>query len=311
MFNKDNIIAGIGSVVNLFGIQSSNRYDDSTDEHDASSDYNALKSDWAAIGNDMSQAMELFWSKTNQLRNIKMSQHFKMLLLCGVIASTVFWVPWRAFSHSGGTDSMGGHYNRKTGTYHYHNLGRARSTLSPRPSNDVWVNSYFRKDGTYVRGHWRTYPDGNPYNNYSTPKRIPSITEIILQTSQDIPSTPEILAAISRKNNQNKRAIQRQLEIEKQILELRLELHLLQKQIALMKSNQSTYRKSSKRDALTTYKQKSQHIQRTSKQKIQHDNWEANRKLDDWRANKQKIIKQFGKEFYDIGLSVYSKSANR
>ncbi|MCE2395311.1 hypothetical protein J4G02_12050 [Candidatus Poribacteria bacterium] len=60
MFNKDNIIAGIGSVVNLFGIQSSNRYDDSADEHDASADYNALKSDWIAIGNDMSQAMELF-----------------------------------------------------------------------------------------------------------------------------------------------------------------------------------------------------------------------------------------------------------
>ncbi len=63
MFNKDNIIAGICSVVDLFGIQSSNRYDDSADEHDASSDYNALKSDWAAIGNDISQAMELFASR--------------------------------------------------------------------------------------------------------------------------------------------------------------------------------------------------------------------------------------------------------
>ena len=62
MFNKDNIIAGIGSVIDLFGIQSSNRYDDSTDEHDAFSDYHALKSGWAAIGNDMSQVMELFAS---------------------------------------------------------------------------------------------------------------------------------------------------------------------------------------------------------------------------------------------------------
>ena len=63
MFNKNNIIAGIGSVVDLFGIQGSNRYDDSTDERDSFSDYNALKSDWAAIGNDMSQAMELFVSR--------------------------------------------------------------------------------------------------------------------------------------------------------------------------------------------------------------------------------------------------------
>ena len=64
MFNKDNIIAGIGSVVDLFGIQSSNRYDDSADEHDASADYNALKSDWAAIGNDISQVIDIHKQKT-------------------------------------------------------------------------------------------------------------------------------------------------------------------------------------------------------------------------------------------------------
>ena len=63
MFNKDNIIAGIGSVVDLFGIQSSNRYDNFSDEHDASSDYDALKSDWITVGNDISQAVELFVSR--------------------------------------------------------------------------------------------------------------------------------------------------------------------------------------------------------------------------------------------------------
>ena len=62
MFNKDNIIAGIGSVVDLFGARSSNRYRNSSDEHKAPSDYDALKSDWIAIGNDMSQAMESFVS---------------------------------------------------------------------------------------------------------------------------------------------------------------------------------------------------------------------------------------------------------
>ncbi len=34
-------------------------------------------------------------------------------------------------SHSGGTDSSGGHYNRKTGEYHYHGPG-----LMPYPVND-------------------------------------------------------------------------------------------------------------------------------------------------------------------------------
>ena len=33
----------------------------------------------------------------------------------------------------------------------------------------VRVRGYFRKDGTYVRPHYRTAPDGIPYNNYSFP----------------------------------------------------------------------------------------------------------------------------------------------
>jgi len=32
---------------------------------------------------------------------------------------------------------------------------------------DVYVRGYFRKDGTYVRPHWRTQPDGYFWNNYS------------------------------------------------------------------------------------------------------------------------------------------------
>ena len=33
----------------------------------------------------------------------------------------------------------------------------------------VYVRGYYRKDGVYVRPHYRTYPDGIPYNNYSFP----------------------------------------------------------------------------------------------------------------------------------------------
>ena len=32
----------------------------------------------------------------------------------------------------------------------------------------VWVNSYTRKDGTYVSGHWRSPPDGTSYTPSST-----------------------------------------------------------------------------------------------------------------------------------------------
>jgi hypothetical protein len=33
----------------------------------------------------------------------------------------------------------------------------------------VKVRGYYRKDGTYVQPHYRSRPDGNPYNNYSYP----------------------------------------------------------------------------------------------------------------------------------------------
>lgn len=44
-------------------------------------------------------------------------------------------------------------------------------TLLPITSADaqVRVRGYFRKDGTYVQPHYRSAPDGNPYNNWSFP----------------------------------------------------------------------------------------------------------------------------------------------
>ncbi len=33
---------------------------------------------------------------------------------------------------------------------------------------DVYVNGYHRKDGTYVQPHYRSDPDGNRFNNFST-----------------------------------------------------------------------------------------------------------------------------------------------
>ena len=33
---------------------------------------------------------------------------------------------------------------------------------------DVWVQGYTRRDGTRVRGHYRSDPDGNFWNNWST-----------------------------------------------------------------------------------------------------------------------------------------------
>jgi hypothetical protein len=37
---------------------------------------------------------------------------------------------------------------------------------------DVYVKGYYRKNGTYVQPHYRSGPDGNPYNNYSFPGNV-------------------------------------------------------------------------------------------------------------------------------------------
>lgn len=39
-------------------------------------------------------------------------------------------------------------------------------------ARDVYVKSYVRKDGGFVQEHYRTSPDGNVYNNYSTKGNI-------------------------------------------------------------------------------------------------------------------------------------------
>lgn len=34
--------------------------------------------------------------------------------------------------------------------------------------SDVYVEGYYRKNGTYVQPHYRSNADSNPWNNYST-----------------------------------------------------------------------------------------------------------------------------------------------
>lgn len=38
----------------------------------------------------------------------------------------------------------------------------------------IWVNGYYRSDGTYVEGHYRTTPDNSTYNNYGGEYNKPS-----------------------------------------------------------------------------------------------------------------------------------------
>jgi len=44
--------------------------------------------------------------------------------------------------------------------------------LSGSAVADTYVRGYFRSDGTYVQPHFRTNPDGNVWNNWSTQGNI-------------------------------------------------------------------------------------------------------------------------------------------
>ena len=47
-------------------------------------------------------------------------------------------------------------------------LAVAAITLPATASAQVYVHGYTTKKGTYVAPHYRSSPDSNPYNNYST-----------------------------------------------------------------------------------------------------------------------------------------------
>ena len=44
--------------------------------------------------------------------------------------------------------------------------------LSISAFSQVKVNGYYKSNGTYVAPHYRSSPDGNPYNNYSFPGNV-------------------------------------------------------------------------------------------------------------------------------------------
>jgi hypothetical protein len=62
------------------------------------------------------------------------------LLIIGLLA----FIPFvDLFSHSGRTDSNGGHYNRKTGEYHYHNSGYKKPSKEKNYQKELihWLNT--------------------------------------------------------------------------------------------------------------------------------------------------------------------------
>jgi hypothetical protein len=62
----------------------------------------------------------------------------------------------------------------------------------------VHVNGYFRRDGTYVQPHYRSAPDGNPYNNWSYRPRAGLDSRMILEAGPGYVPPLDPLAPIER-----------------------------------------------------------------------------------------------------------------
>ena len=100
----------------------------------------------------------------------------KRILALIVILLVTF--PLMVLAHSGRTDSNGGHYNRKTGEYHYHNGGPAyNSSSSSNYSQSADVVSIYK---VQVRLNELGYDCGTPDG-----AKGPRTTEAIKQFQRD------------------------------------------------------------------------------------------------------------------------------
>lgn len=75
----------------------------------------------------------------------------------GLILAAGLCLGMSSVSYARGGGHGGGH-----GGYHSYS-GKTASTY-----NQSSVKGYYRSNGTYVQGHYRSAPDHNSYNNWST-----------------------------------------------------------------------------------------------------------------------------------------------
>ena len=58
-----------------------------------------------------------------------------------VLLLLLFIIPSTAYPHSGRTDAQGGHTNKKTGEYHFHNRPESKLSTQPQSNSEVKVLS--------------------------------------------------------------------------------------------------------------------------------------------------------------------------
>lgn len=83
---------------------------------------------------------------------------------------------------------------------------------------DVWVNGYYKKNGTYVQGYWRSSPDSDPTNNFSYPGNVnpytgkvaPGNPETYLKNYPNYSNKPIVVPVPSPQIPANKYVIEKQ-----------------------------------------------------------------------------------------------------
>lgn len=91
---------------------------------------------------------------------------FILTILFFLFSCVIIPLSW---SHSGRTDSAGGHYNRKTGEYHYHSKPAPQSSITPSSKSDPAKQDSEKKQGiVYVTNTGKKYhSEGCRYLRYS------------------------------------------------------------------------------------------------------------------------------------------------
>jgi len=91
--------------------------------------------------------------------------------------------PYDNYSFPGNTNPYTGKTATGNPNTYIKNLYNNKYTSS---SSVIWVDGYYQTDGTWINGYYRSAPNGNPYDNFSSPNNTNSYKE---KAENGIPET--------------------------------------------------------------------------------------------------------------------------
>lgn len=96
-----------------------------------------------------------------------------LLIAASLFAALVGLLSLKSGGGSSGLSFRGASHSAPAGSPSgFSGASYRNSPSSGSQGGPVWVNGYYRRDGTYVQPHYRTAPDGNISNNWSTSPNV-------------------------------------------------------------------------------------------------------------------------------------------